>query len=301
MNDRRTYSVSYAKGRAGFFMLLPSLIVLGVFVLYPIIHSLILSLYNWNLLSGEQQFVGIHNFTAVFSDERFWNALRNTFYYTLLYVPGTFVSALVLALFLYRGVPGKNVFRSIFFLPAITAMSIVALSWRFILDGDIGLISYWLRDMNFTVTDSLRDPKTAMPTVIGVSIWKAAGFNMVILLAGLHNIPLQYYEAADIDGASAVRKFTSLTIPLLMPSISFVIITNVINSFQVFDQVYVMTKGGPMFKTETLVTYIHYKGFTLFEMGYASAIALILFLFIMVVTIFQIRAYRKGEEEGGLA
>jgi multiple sugar transport system permease protein len=300
MNDRRVCSVSCAKGRAGFLMLLPSLVVLAVFVLYPIIQSLILSLYDWNLLTGERAFTGGGNFVTVFADERFRNALWNTLYYTVLYVPGTSLAALVLALFLYGRVPGKNLFRSIFFLPAITAMSIVALSWRFILDGDIGLISYWTRALGFSATDSLRDPARAMSTVIGDSVWKAAGFNMVILLAGLHNIPVHFYEAADIDGASKLRQFFSLTLPLLMPSLSFVIITNVIGSFQVFDQVYVMTKGGPMFKTETLVTYIHYKGFTLFEMGYASAIALVLFLLIMIVTLFQIRAYRMGEE-GGLS
>jgi multiple sugar transport system permease protein len=300
MKETGTYSITRARGRAGKVMLIPSLLILGIFVVYPIIRSLFLSLYDWNLLTGVSSFNGLGNFAKAAGDERFWNALKNILYFSSLYVPGTLLIALGLAWLLYRGIPGKNLFRSIFFLPAISAMSIVALCWRFLLDGDIGLFSYWGRMLGFLVSDSLRDPDRAMPVVILVSIWKVAGFNMVILLAGLHNIPDTYYEAAEIDGAGRGRQFLSITLPLLLPSISFVIITNVIGSFQVFDQVYVMTKGGPMFRTETLVTYIHYQGFTLFNMGYASSMALVLFFLIMLVTVFQIRLFRKGEMEGGM-
>jgi multiple sugar transport system permease protein len=300
MKTTMMHSISRTKARAGKLMLLPSLMILGLFVVYPIIRSLYLSMYDWNLLTGISTFNGAGNFVKAASDPRFWNAFKNILYFTSLYVPGTLLSALALAWFLYRGVPGKNIYRSIFFLPAISAMSIVALCWRFLLDGDIGLFSYWVRMLGFLVSDLLRDPDRAMPVVILVSIWKVAGFNMVILLAGLHNIPDTYYETAEIDGAGRGRQFISITLPLLMPSISFVIITNVIGSFQVFDQVYVMTKGGPMFRTETLVTYIYYQGFTLFNMGYASSMALVLFFLIMLVTVFQIRLFRKGEMEGGL-
>lgn len=282
-------------------MALPSMIVITVFVLYPIVHSLYLSLFDWDLLSNRRAFTGIANYVTAFHDGRFWNAMGRTFAYTLMYVPGLVLVALLLALALDRRFAGNRLLRVIFFLPSITSMAIIAIVWRFLLDPDVGLVSAWIRALALPVFAALRDPRLALGTVAGVSIWRWMGFNMVILLAGLNAIPDSYYEAAAIDGARAFRKFFSITLPLLLPSVSFVVVTNIIASFQVFDPVYVMTKGGPLFSTEVMVYHIYYQGFTLYRMGYASALAYILFVVIIVFTLAQIRRFAQREKAVGLA
>ncbi|MHB0854138.1 MAG: carbohydrate ABC transporter permease [Rectinema subterraneum] len=298
---RSLYSLERTKRRAGFLMVAPSIFILLVFVIYPIVNSFILSFYNWNLLKNTKYFVGIGNYLKAFSDERFWNALSNTIYFATAFVPLLIILSLALALMLNAEIPGAHVFQILFFLPAITSMAIVAIVWRFLLDGDIGFISIFLKHIGFKTADPLRDLKLAMPTIISISLWRWVGFNMVILLAGLKAIPSDYYEAASIDGAGSIRQFFSITLPLLLPNLSFVLLTNMISSFQVFDQVYVMTKGGPMFKTEVLVQYIYYQGFNIFDMGYASAIAFLLFILILAFSLFQLRSYMRAEKERGFA
>lgn len=282
-------------------MVLPSMVVLAVFVLFPIVQSLYLSLFHWDLLSNHRSFAGFSNYLTAMHDPRFWNALWRTFYYTLLYVPGLLVVSMVLALGLDRQFSGNRVLRTVFFLPSITSMAIIALVWRFLIDPDLGLISAWMQVLGLRPIDFLRNPQWALPTVAGVSVWRWAGFNMVILLAGLNTIPTNYYEAARIDGAGELRQLTSITLPLLLPSISFVLVTNLIASFQVFDPVYVMTKGGPLFTTEVMVYYVYYQGFTLFKMGYASALAYLLFIVIMIFTLLQLRRFTEGEKKVGLS
>jgi len=280
-------------------MVAPSMAILALFVLWPIVQSAYLSLFDWNLLSNKQQYIGLANYAAILGDSRFWNALWTTFYYTAMYVPGLVLVALVLALALDQKVFGRKVLRPMFFLPSITSMAIIAIVWRFILDPDVGLVSSWLSDIGVTMPDMLRNSSWSLPTIAGVSIWRWAGFNMVILLAGLNTIPDSYYEAANLDGAGAFRKLYSVTMPLLLPSLSFVVVTNIIASFQVFDPVYVMTKGGPLFSTEVMVYYIYYEGFTLYKMGYASALAYVLFIVIFLFTLLQLRGFVRGEERVG--
>ena len=180
-------------------------------------------------------------------------------------------------------------------------MAIIAIIFRFLLDGDIGYVSIILRRMGFNVPDFLRDPSTAMGAVVLTSAWRWIGFYMVIFLSGFNSIPDSLYEAAEIDGAGKLRQFFSISIPLLMPTISFALITNLINSFQVFDPVYVMTKGGPMFSTEVLVYYVYYMGFNVFDMGYASSMAFILFVIILLFTLLQLKGFTKSETEGEYA
>jgi len=297
--QKRRYSVERAKSRAGMLMVLPSVLLLCIFVIYPIIDSFILSIYNYNLLSDVKKFIGFNNYVRAFNDPRFWNAFSNTIYFTVVYVPLLLLFSLLLALAINSKVPGSSAFQTIFFLPAITSMAIVSIVWRFLLDGDIGFFAILLKSIGIRVVDPLRDMHLAMPTIIAVSLWRWVGFNMVILLSGLKSISADYYEAASLDGATSVQKFFSITLPLLLPSLSFVFLTNFISSFQVFDQVYVMTKGGPMFKTEVLVQYIYYQGFNIFNMGYASALSLLLFVLIFIFSIFQLKSYIKAEKERG--
>lgn len=283
----------------GMIFVLPSLFGLLVFVFAPIIQSLILSLYDWDLISNTRNFIGIQNYLKAFSDERFWNAMKNTFLYVAIYVPGLVVLSLLLALNLNKGTPGERVFRTIFFLPSITSMAIIGIVWRFILDPDLGILPFFLEQLGLPILALLREPSTALATVTAVSIWRWAGFNMVILLAGLNSIPETYYEAAEIDGAGRSSQFFSITLPLLLPALSFVLVTNIISSFQVFDPVYVMTKGGPMFSTEVAVYLMYYIGFTRYEMGYASAIAYILFIIMAIFTVMQLRRFIRTEQESG--
>ncbi|MBQ9300488.1 MAG: sugar ABC transporter permease [Clostridia bacterium] len=280
---------------AGFRMVLPSMLVISVFVIWPIIRSLIMSFTNWNILRNTHSYVGMENYVKMFGDERFLNALKNTVEYTLWYVPLLMFFSLLFAAAFHMRFSGSGFYKSLLFVPAVTSMAIVAIIFRYILDGDIGLVSLWLRKIGISVPDFLRNERTAMGAVIFTSLWRWIGFNTVILLAGMSAIPESLFEAAEIDGAGNLRRFFSITLPLLAPSVSFTLITNIISSFQVYDQVYVMTKGGPMFRTEVLVYYIYYNGFNVYKMGYASAMAFFLFLIILMFTLFQLKGFQNAE------
>jgi multiple sugar transport system permease protein len=257
-----------------------------------------MSLNDWNILQNKKSFIGMGNYLKAINDERFLNALKNTILFTISYVPFLVVTSLLTAVFISYKFYASGVFKVLLFLPAITSMAIIAVIFKFLLDGDIGILSFWLRGLGIPVRDFLRDPDTAMGTVVLVGLWRSMGFNMVIFLAGLNAIPESLYEAADIDGANRFHQLFHISLPLLVPTTSFVLITNIISSFQVFDQIYVMTKGGPVFATEVLVYYIYYRGFTVFDMGYASSIAFILFCIILLITLFNLNRFGKGEQHG---
>jgi len=278
-----------------YLFILPSLTIFILFILYPIVYSFIMSFYDWNILSTEASYIGLDNYNNMSNDSRFWNALKNTFYFSFGFVPIGIIISLILALFVNRKIKGKNIFRTIYFLPVIAPMSIIAIIWTFLLNPDIGMISYYFSLIGLENTAWLRDPDLAMPAVIMVSIWKEMGFNMVVFLAGLQSIDESYYEAARIDGATKWEQFFYVTLPLLKSTTAFVVIMTVIKSLQVFDQVYVMTGGGPLFSTETLVQYIYKLGFVNFNMGYGSTVAYALFILLLFVTVIQLR-YFKGEE-----
>jgi ABC-type sugar transport system permease subunit len=235
--------------------------------------------------------VGTANYREAFSDPRTWNALRVTVLYTLATVPLGVVLSLAVALALKEG-PLASVLRGAYFFPAISSLAIMAIVWSFLIDPQIGLVSSWLGIVHINPPDWLHDPRWALPAVAAVGIWKNLGFNMVILLAGLQGIPEPLYEAAAIDGAGPRRRFWHITLPGLRQTLLFVAVISMIASLQVFDQVYVMTRGGPVFSTESLVTYMYHQGFELFRMGYAAALATILFVLIMVVSILHLRLFR---------
>ena len=277
------------------------MIIITVFIIIPIIYSLYMSLHDWNIMYNIKDFIGFGNYKEVFQDERFFNALKNTLIYTVSYVPILVILSLALAAFINEKFIASGFYKTVLFIPAITSMAIIAIIFRFLLDGDIGYVSLALRKLGFSVPDFLRDPETAMWSVVLTSVWRWVGFYMVIFLSGFNSIPDSLYEAAEIDGAGKLRQFFSISLPLLMPTISFTLITNLINSFQVFDPVYVMTKGGPMFSTEVLVYYVYYMGFNVFDMGYASSMAFILFIIILVFTLIQLKVFMKSDSEGDLA
>lgn len=295
---KKGITLSTRKARAGVAMSIPSFLVICAFTIIPIGYSFWMSLHEWNILYNIKEFIGFSNYFEAFNDERFLNALKNTGIYTITYVPTLVLLSLALAAIINSNFKGAGFFKSLFFVPAITSMAVIAIIFRFMLDGNIGLISIWLRNAGFQIPDLLKDPDYALFTVAFVVVWRWTGFNMVILLSGLNSIPDSLYEAAEIDGYGRFRQFFKISLPLLIPSLSFVIITNLINSFQVFDPIYVMTKGGPMFSSEVLVYYIYYMGFNVFDMGYASSMAFVLFIIILCITLFQLKGFKKGESNG---
>jgi ABC-type sugar transport system permease subunit len=284
-----------AEARSALLFVLPSCIILATFVYWPIVQVFWFSLHNWSILQLETPFVGLGNYGTLLSDDRFWNALRNTIYYTIGTVPLTTVLSLAVALGVNERIPGNNLLRSVYFLPGICSLAVMGLVWAYLLNPQIGMFSYMLTSVGLPAIDWLQSTRWALPAITLVGIWKSVGFDMVIFLAGLQGIPVTYYEAAKIDGAGRWQRFWNVTLPLLRPTTLFVVVTSVIGSFQVFDQVYVMTRGGPLFSTETLVTYMYHQGFQIFHMGYATAISAILFIVILVISALQLRLFTYAE------
>ena len=283
------------QARAAVFFMLPSLTILTLFVVVPIFQAGWISLHNWQLADDVHQLIGFKNYLSLLSDDRFKNALINTLVYTIFVVPAQIILALAFALALNEKLRGRIFFRAAFFMPVLVSFAIEAIVWRFLLDPDIGYIAYYSRLVGLPALDWLRSTTLAMPAVIIVSVWRWFGFNLVILLAGLQGIPDIYYEAAKVDGASGAQRFWHITMPLLRPALLFAIVNAVISALQAFDQIYVLTRGGPLFKTETIVSYIFHQGFENYDMGYASAAAMVLFVLIFVVTLGQLRILRYRE------
>jgi multiple sugar transport system permease protein len=282
---------------AAFFFLAPSLIILAVFVFWPIVQSVTLSLHEWRFGADVQEFVGFLNYEKMWKDARFWNAFRNTIYFTICFVPLGIVIPLALALALNSAIPFRSLFRAAIFLPVIASFAVVALAWRFLLDPDIGLLSYWASFLGLPKFAPLRDPDWAMPAVIVVTLWKNIGFNMVIYLAGLQSIPPVLYEAARIDNANRWTQFWAITWPQLKSTNVFVLVISIIGAFQVFDPVFVLTpNGGPLFTTETLVSFIYRQGITQFNLSYAAAIGFVLFVIVLILTLIQMWLTRTGRQ-----
>lgn len=242
------------------------------------------------------EFQKLDNYVRLFQDGKFFNALWNTVYYTICTVPIQILLALVVAILIKKQTLFNSFCKTVFFIPAICSMTVVSIVWSFLINKDIGMFSYWLQSLGFNMVDLLNSPIWAMPTVILVGIWKNLGFYMVILLAGLNGIDESYYEAAELDGAGAFQKFRKITVPMMMPTLSFTVVNCIIGSFQVFDQVYVMTKGGPLFKTQTLVQLIYSTAFESFNMGYASTIAVVLFVITFTVSVLIFKRMTKEEK-----
>ena len=273
--------------------MLPSLIVLAVFMFYPLIRAAILSFTNYSVF-GVTRYVGLSNYITLFHNSQFWGDLVNTVYYAGVTTPVSVALALALALLLNRrGLPARGVLRAAIFLPAVVSLAVAAIPFRLVFTPSIGLITYWLGAVGVHSTDWLDSTTLAMPAVIIVGIWKNVGFYMVIYIAGLQTIPKEFYEAARIDGASTWRRFRNITWPLLSNTTMFVTIIALIASFQAFDQIFVMTQGGPAFSTETLVMLIYRQGFQQFQLGYASAIGYILVLIILLFSLFQMRYFNR--------
>jgi ABC-type sugar transport system permease subunit len=281
----------------GWLFLVPSAAILLGFVVWPIVESLWMSLHDWSFLDPVHPWVGLGNYTELVHDERFWNALRNTIAYTVPAVALQVLIGLALAVALQANTRFNRLLRSAYFFPVISSIATMSIVWKFTLDPDIGWLSHWLERFGLPATGFLQSTTWAMPTMVAIGVWKNVGFTMVLVLAGLQGIPNELYEASATDGAGRWSQFRNVTLPGLRPSLLFACSICVIGSLQLFDQVYVMTGGGPLFATETLVTYLYARGFVDFRIGYASAIAWILFLLILVASMLQLRLFRYRDED----
>ena len=262
--------------------LAPAVLGTFIFIIIPICFSFYLSFCDWDLLQ-DINFVGLTNYKALFNSNSFYLILKNTFIFAISTALISLILPLILASILNNKIRGTEFFKTAYFLPFITPMIVIAIVWEWIFDPNNGLLNYILR----TNINWLYDTQTAMIAIILVSAWKLIGYNMVIFLSGFSTINQNVYESAKIDGASPIDTFFKITLPLLSPTIFFVLVITTISSFQIFDLIYLMTQGGPLDSTNVLVYWIYKNAFEFFNIGKASAGAYVLFLIVLVLTLIQ--------------
>lgn len=271
----------------------PTILILGIFVVLPIVFAVFLSLHNVKLLGSiEYQFVGVRNFTQLVDDERIWIALKNTAEYVVIVVPTQTILAIILAVTLNSGIRGKNWWRILYFLPTVTSSAVLTLIFMWIYNTN-GLLNDFLAALGLPTYNWLGDPGVALKAIMMMNIWSTAPFYMVIYLAALQDIPKILYEAAELDGANWWKQFIHITIPTLKPVTFFVVAIGIIGTFQLFDQSYIFSggTGGPNNATLTIVLLIYQAVFRHLQMGYAAAIAFLLAILIIIVTLFGRRLF----------
>jgi ABC-type sugar transport system permease subunit len=277
---------------SAYLFIAPSLILIAVFIAEPILQSGWMSLHDWTVGEATHKFVGLGNYTKLYTDSRFWNALRVTIVYTVAVSVGQVVLGLALASRLRRTTWYSALLRTAYFFPFIASLVVVGIIWKFLLDPQVGLVDAWLTGLGISPPEWLQSTSLALPTVIAVGIWKNVGFTMIVLLAGMQQVPADHYEAATLDGAGVWGRFRYVTLPALRPALLFTTLIATVTGLQLFDLVFSMTSGGPVFHTESVVMYLYQRGFVEFRMGYASAIAWVLFVIILAISALQLRISR---------
>ena len=273
----------------------PNMIVFTVFLFVPMLLAIYMSFNEWSLIEAPT-FIGLGNYVQMVQDPQFWQALGNTLLFTVGTVPVNIALGLLVATGLNRRLPGRGLLRSIFFVPVVISGVAVALVGAWIFNDSYGVINNGLMALGFDAVPWLTSERWAMFSIIVMALWLGIGFNMVIYLAALQGISPEYYEAAQIDGASGWARFRNITWPLLGPTTFLLVILGVISSLHVFDLIFVMTAGGPGFSTTVLVMYLYQTAFQNLQMGYASAMGVVLFLLLLSFTAFQWRVTRQGEQ-----
>lgn len=281
--------------RDGILFSLPFLVTYGLFLVFPIGFGLFISFFKWNILSG-RRFIGLLNYTTIFSDRIFYSSLGHTAQFVLMTTPTLLLAGFLMALFVTSKSRLRSLAENVFFLPYILSITVIGTLWAWLFQKNFGLINQVLTALGNEPLGWLTDPRYAMGSVSIATLWWTAGFNMVLFSAGIKQIPTEVYESSEIDGAGPVRRLFSITIPLLKPTIVLCSVLQVIASFKVFGQVFVMTGGGPFGKTRVLIQYIYEAGFTYFKMGYASAMAYLLFMIILLVSLAQYGIMNRGTE-----
>ncbi|NUQ71875.1 MAG: sugar ABC transporter permease [Chthonomonadales bacterium] len=281
----------------GWLFVAPYLALFTAFLAIPTLYGFYISLHDWHVLGRTRPFIGFGNYSALLRDDLFHRALLNTAIFALLTVlPGNALS-LLLALGLNARVRGETLFKTLYYMPVVLSVAVTAIIWRWLYSAEFGIMNHYLSLFGGPRLAWLNSPELAMPSLALMSVWWGAGGNMLIYLAGLRGIPEQYYEAARIDGAGGWNRFRYVTAPMLRPTLLFCLIMSVIGSSQVFGQSYILTGGGPHYSTLTVVLYMYQTGFSLYRLGYACAVAYMLFAVILGVTAVQYRIIAGRSEE----
>ncbi len=278
---------------AAYLFLSPALLLFIVFIAGPFIGAFALSLFSWDMFTSPQ-FVGLTNYGKLLTDTAVHIAIWNTVVFTFWSLVLHLGIGMLLALAVNRAISGilKYFLRTAYFFPFIMSWASVALMWLYLLDPNFGIVNFYLGKLGLPTPNWLQTSSLALPSLIFVDLWRTLGFTFVILLAGLTSVPTHFYEAARLDGANAWQSFWSVTLPLMSPTLLFTCILTVVGAFQIFDPMFVMTSGGPGASTTSIVLYIYQTGFQSFQMGYASTLALVVFIVIMILTIIQLRISR---------
>jgi len=285
---------------AAYIFLAPALSAIFIFFFLPVIAAFLMSFSDFDIYAlgdlSSVRFIGLKNYLQLFDDPLFYTALQNTFYFMIMAGPLSIAVSLGAALLLNsKLVKFKSIFRLSYFIPVVTTLVAVAIVWRFIYHPKFGIINYILSLAGIAPVDWLGDPATAMPAIVLMSVWKNFGYNMIIFIAGLQNIPEDLYEAASIEGANGWQKFKSITLPMLAPTTLFISIITMIGYFQLFSEPYIMTQGGPLNSTLSIVQFMYQEGFRWWNMGYSASIAFVLFFIIFIGTVIQFKIQKSTE------
>ncbi|MEO0184520.1 MAG: sugar ABC transporter permease [candidate division WOR-3 bacterium] len=299
--------------KVAYLFLAPAVIIILIFRFYPILQAIGMSLYNWSI-AGPLKFIWFKNYYRLLIDPKFYQSLLNTFWYVLGVVPLTIIFSIAIAYFLNQKIRARSVYRTVYYLPVVTSIVAISVVWRWIFNPDRGIFNAifgmlgieglkWLNDsrgifeliFNIQLSGFLAGPSIALCCLMIMAIWHNLGYSIIICLAGLQNIPVQYYEAAKIDGAKGWQLFWHITIPILSPTIFYLLITQSISAFNTFTPVYVMTQppGGPLGTTSLAVYYLYEQSFRLWNLGYANAIAFVIFIIVFTLTKFQQKFFEQ--------
>lgn len=286
---------TWSEWKWAWFMIAPTMIGLIVLNIIPIFQTLYLSFFKSGAFGKGNIFVGLENYVTLIHDPQVWYAVRNTLVYTCIVVPVTTVIALLLAVALNGKMKGKGIYRTIYFIPMVAAPAAVTMVWKWLYNNQYGLINHFLNSIGLDSVNWIDDPKVAMISIAIIGIWSNIGYSMVLLLAGLQEIPRDYYEASNIDGASPVKQFFSITVPLVSPTLFFVLVTSIITAMQMFDVVYMMLDvTSPSYDSTVTLVYLFYNNsFKYSNKGYGSAIVMLLLAIIMIITVIQQKLQKK--------
>lgn len=295
-SDLRARKPRFFKSEWGwaYVLIAPTIIGLLIMNFYPFVQTIILSLFKAKGLKG-QEFVGLSNYINLFQDNQIWQSTFNTLYFMVLTVPTGVFIALILAVLLNSKIGGRDTYRGIYFMPMVVAPAAVAMVWKWIFNSDIGILNQFLGIFGIGNIKWLSDPNTAIVACAIISIWSAVGYDLVLILSGLQSIPTSYYEASEIDGANGIQRFLHVTIPLISPTLFFVVMMRVMGSIKQFDTIYLLVKtGNPAYKrTATLMVQFYNEAFVKYNRGYASTIVMWSFIIIMIITAVQFLAEKK--------
>jgi multiple sugar transport system permease protein len=283
--------------RSAYLFILPGVFVFSLFTFAAFVFAIWLTFHRWSIIEPEKPYVGTQNYEDLLRDDRFGQSIFNTVYFTGASVPLSMGIGLLLALLLNQAIRGRGLLRTAFYLPVITPFVVAAIIWKWLYNGDFGLFNYYLLQTGLIDKPLLwlSSKDLAMPAVILMTVWAGVGFSMVVYLAGLQAIPEELYESSTLDGAGPLSRLRYITIPLLRPSTLFLAVLGIIGSLQVFTQIFVMTSGGPVSRTTTMVYYMYLWGFKYYDLGYASTLAIALFFMLLVFSAVQLRLIRQAD------